>query len=63
MELGAQDRGYSWITFILRIMSSLGTELKINVHVEDVQYGEIYAVVLDGLRTVKVIRKSITKGM
>lgn len=44
-------------------MSSLGTELKINVHVEDVQYGEIYAVVLDGLRNVKVIRKSITKGM
>jgi hypothetical protein len=31
--------------------------------VEDVQYGEIYAVVLDGLRTVKVIRKSKTKGM
>lgn len=31
--------------------------------VEDVQYGEIYAVVLDGLRTVKIIRKSKTKGM
>lgn len=27
-------------------------------HIEDVQYGEIYAVVLDTIRTVKILRKS-----
>lgn len=31
--------------------------------IEDIQYGEIYAVVLDELRTVKIIRRSSTPGM
>lgn len=31
--------------------------------VEDIQYGEVYAVVLDTFRTVKILRKSSTPGM
>lgn len=31
--------------------------------IEDIQYGEMYAVVLDSFRTVKVLRKSNTPGM
>ena len=31
--------------------------------IEDIQYGEMYAVVLDTFRTVKVLRKSQTPGM
>lgn len=32
-------------------------------HIEDVQYGEIYAVVLDTIRTVKILRKSSNPNM
>ena len=31
--------------------------------VEDIQYGEIYAVVLDTFRTVKILRKSSSPGL
>ena len=31
--------------------------------IEDIQYGEMYAVVLDSIRTVKILRKSETPGM
>lgn len=31
--------------------------------IEDIQYGEVYAVVLDTFRTVKILRKSSTPGM
>lgn len=34
-----------------------------NCSVEDIQYGEVYAVVLDTFRTVKILRKSSTPGM
>lgn len=32
-------------------------------NIEDIQYGEMYAVVLDSIRTVKILRKSNTPGM
>ena len=31
--------------------------------VQDIQYGEIYAVVMDSFRTVKMLRRSETPGM
>ena len=31
--------------------------------VDDIQYGEIYAVVMDSFRTVKMLRRSDTPGM
>lgn len=32
-------------------------------NIDDIQYGEIYAVVMDTIRTVRILRRSDTDGM